>query len=161
MKGPQITVVGHVARSPKLRSLADGTLVADFRVAQTPSRFDKAKDAWVDLEPLWFNVSCWRSLGENASLSFDKGDKVIVTGHLSTRSWTADNGETRSSLEIDASSVGMDISRGPVWQKRFEKTPEKPVEENAAQPWETPAPDFDAATGEVLEPEVEVDQAAA
>ncbi len=121
MNGPQITVVGHVAWPPRLRTLASGTIVADFRVATTPSRFDKTTQAWVDLETLWFGVTCWRSLAEHAALSFNKGDRVIVTGHLSTRSWQGKEGEERNSLEIDATSVGMDLSRGPVLQKRVER----------------------------------------
>lgn len=149
MNGPQITVVGNVAAAPRLRSLADGTVVADFRVAQTPSRYDKARECWVDLEPLWFTVSCWRGVAENAKLSFDKGDKVIVTGRLTTRSWTTDKDEVRSSLEIDATSVGMDISRGPVLQKRFERTTAT-TEDKAAEPWETTEPGVDPTTGEVL-----------
>jgi single-strand DNA-binding protein len=121
MNGPQITVVGNVAWPPRLRTLASGTVVADFRIGTTPSRFDKATDAWVDQETLWFNVTCWRTLGENAALSFNKGDRVIVTGSMSTRSWKSKEGEERTSLEIDAASVGMDLTRGPVIQKRLER----------------------------------------
>jgi single-strand DNA-binding protein len=121
LNGPQITVTGHVAWPPRLRTLATGTIVTDFRVAFTPSRFDKATNNWVDQETLWFGVTCWRSLAEHAALSFKKGDKVIVTGHLSTRSWQSKEGEDRNSLEIDATSVGMDLSRGPVTQLRVER----------------------------------------
>jgi single-strand DNA-binding protein len=160
MNGPQITVVGNVAAAPRLRSLADGTVVADFRVAQTPSRYDKARECWVDLEPLWFTVSCWRTLGEHASMSFNKGDKVIVTGRLSTRSWTNDKDELRSSLEIDATSVGMDISRGPVLQKRFERTPSA-VDDKPADPWETAQPGVDPSSGEMTAAEPAPDEVAA
>jgi single-strand DNA-binding protein len=123
MNGPQITVVGNVAWPPRLRTLASGTVVADFRIGTTPSRFDKVTDAWVDQETLWFNVTCWRTLAENAALSFNKGDRVMVTGSMSTRSWKTKEGEDRTSLEIDATSVGMDLTRGPVIQKRIERTP--------------------------------------
>jgi single-strand DNA-binding protein len=149
MNGPQITIVGNVAASPRLRSLADGTVVADFRVAQTPSRYDKARESWVDLEPLWFSVSCWRTLAEHAALSFNKGDRVIVTGHLSIRSWTNDKGELRSSLEIDAASVGMDISRGPVLQKRLERTSPAP-EEQTSHSEAAPSAGTRPGTGEVV-----------
>jgi single-strand DNA-binding protein len=121
LNAPQITVVGNVGAPPRLRSLADGTFVADFRVAMTPSRFDKTKEAWVDQETLWFSVTCWRSLAEHASMSFNKGDKVVVTGAFSTRTWKDKEGVDRVSNEIDASSVGMDLTRGPVVQKRFER----------------------------------------
>lgn len=121
MNGPQITVVGHLAWPPRTRTLAGGTVVADFRIGQTPSRFDKATNAWVDLETLWFGVTCWRALAEHTGTSLKKGDRVVVTGRLTTRSWTNDKGEARSGLEIDATSVGIDLSRGPVTQTRVER----------------------------------------
>ena len=55
------------------------------------------------------------------------GDKVIVTGKLSVRSWTDKEGLPRVSMEIDASSVGMDLTRGPVTQRRLEKVQADPV----------------------------------
>jgi single-strand DNA-binding protein len=160
MNGPQITVVGNIAAAPRLRNLADGTVVADFRVAQTPSRYDKARECWVDLEPLWFTVNCWRTLAEHASMSFNKGDRVIVTGRLSTRSWTNDKDEVRSTLEIDAASLGMDISRGPVIQKRFERTPSS-TDAKPADPWTTDAVAVDPDTGEVIPQQAAPDQVAA
>ena len=127
MNGPQMTVVGNVGGSPKLRSLADGTFVTSFSVAMTPSRFDKTSEAWVDQETLWFRVTCWRSLAEHAAMSFSKGDKVIVTGTFSTSTWKDKDGVDRVSSEIDAVSVGMDLTRGPVQQKRFERVSADPV----------------------------------
>ncbi|GAC1608235.1 MAG: hypothetical protein NVS3B26_04310 [Mycobacteriales bacterium] len=121
MNGPQITVVGHVARPPRSRILAGGTVVADFRMGTTPRRFDKATGQWSDLETLWFDVTCWRSLAEHATSSLQKGDRVVVTGRLLTTSWTGPAGELRTGLEIDAASVGLDFSRGPVTQTRVER----------------------------------------
>jgi single-strand DNA-binding protein len=122
VNGPQITVVGNVGADPRLRNLADGTFVADFRVAMTPSRYDKAREAWVDQETSWFKVTCWRTLAEHTHMSVHKGDKVIVTGTFSARPWTDKDGIVRVSNEIDASSVGVDLTRGPVLQKRFERS---------------------------------------
>jgi single-strand DNA-binding protein len=158
--GPQITVVGNVGSPPRLRALAGGTVVADFSVAMTPSRFDKSSEAWVDQETLWFSVTCWRALAEHAALSFHKGDKVIVTGSLSTRSWKTKDGEPRTSLEIDASSVGMDLTRGPVIQKRFERTPaaEQPT---TVEEWPHPDVEADPVTGEVGADQPAPDQVAA
>mgnify|MGYP003296684987 CR=1 FL=1 len=127
MNGPQITVVGNVGGSPKLRSLADGTFVTSFSVAMTPSRFDKTSEAWVDQETLWFRVTCWRSLAEHAAMTFNKGDKVIVTGTFSTSTWKDKDDVERVSSEIDAVSVGMDLTRGPVVQRRFERVTADPM----------------------------------
>ena len=48
MHEPQITVIGNVARPPKLRTVASGALVADFRLACTPRRQDKTSGDWSD-----------------------------------------------------------------------------------------------------------------
>jgi single-strand DNA-binding protein len=118
---PLITVVGHVGRPPRQRTLAGGTVVADFRLASTPRRLDKATGQWSDGETLWFGVTCWRALADHATASLNKGDKVVVTGRLLATSWTTEQGEVRTGLEIDASAVGLDLSRGPATQHRPER----------------------------------------
>ena len=121
MHEPQITVIGNVARPPKLRTVASGALVADFRLACTPRRQDKASGDWSDGQTLWFGITCWRSLADNTAASLQTGDRVVVTGRLATRSWTGDDGVERSGLEIEASSIGLDLSRGTATLKRSTK----------------------------------------
>jgi single-strand DNA-binding protein len=161
MHGPQITVVGHVAWPPRLRTLAGGTVVADFRVAMTPTRFDKVTSSWVEQETLWFGVTCWRTLAEHAALSFNKGDRVIVSGNLSTRSWKGKEGEDRNSLEIDATSLGMDLSRGPVIQKRLERAPAPAGDAATEDPWVSQPVEADPMSGEVIPEQEAPDQVAA
>jgi single-strand DNA-binding protein len=109
---PLITVVGNVAAPPTLRVLANGTPVAGFRIGSTPRKQDKATGDWGDGETIWFGVTAWRSLGEHCAESLKKGDKVVVTGRLIARTWLGEDGKERSSLEIDAGSVGLELSRG-------------------------------------------------
>jgi len=160
LNGPQITVVGNVGGEPRLRSLADGTYVADFRVAMTPSRFDKTSESWVDQETLWFSVTCWRTLAEHAHMSVHKGDKVIVTGTFSTRTWTDKDGIDRFSNEIDASSGGVDLTRGPITQRRFVRTTVADNGESTTEPSDE-AITVDTYTGEVLSEQAEADHVAA
>ncbi len=164
MNGPQITVVGNVGGDPRLRSLADGTFVTDFRVAMTPSRYDKSREAWVDQQTEWFSVTCWRALAEHAAMSFHKGDKVIVTGTFSTRAWKDKDGVDRVTSEIDATSVGMDVTRGPVQQKRFATPAGTAPTDGTDQGSEDEADagvTVDPYTGEVLADEPAADQVAA
>lgn len=114
MHEPVLTVVGNVGRDPRQRVLADGTAVTDFRLAQTPRRLDKVSAQWVDGQTTWFGVTCWRALAMHCAQSLVKGDRVIVTGRLTTRAWVTDQGEQRTGLEIDATAVGVDLTRGPV-----------------------------------------------
>lgn len=111
MHEPLLTVTGNVAVVPSLRELSSGTRVAGFRLAHTPRRQDKATGEWSDGTTLWFGVTCWRSLAEHTAQSLKPGDRVVVTGKLSARTWTSPDGEERSGLEIDATSVGFDLTR--------------------------------------------------
>ena len=111
MHEPLITVVGHVAAPPRLRTLESGVAVTDFRLATTPRRRDKEGE-WADGETIWFGVTAWRVLAENVAGSIKKGDRVIATGLLTTRTWENEQGERRSNLEVDARSVGLELSRG-------------------------------------------------
>lgn len=110
MNAPQITVSGNVVAAPSLR-MAGGAPVTSFRMGATPRRYDKATDSWTDDETLWFTVTAWRALAEHCVSSLTKGDKVLVTGKLTQSSWTGDDGAVRTGLEVDASSIGLDLSR--------------------------------------------------
>ncbi len=112
MHEPLITIVGNVARPPKLRTVASGHFVTDFRVASTPRRLDKATQTWSDGETLWFAVSAWRALAEHCAASLRTGDRVIVTGRLASRTWQGEDGGDHTALEVDATTIGLDLSRG-------------------------------------------------
>lgn len=118
MHEPFITVVGNIGATPRTRVVAGGQVVTDFRIASTPRKVDRASGAWSDGETIWFGVSCWRLLAENVAASVKTGDRVVVTGRLLARKWKNDQGEERSSLEIDAQTVGFDLARGKAVQER-------------------------------------------
>ncbi len=118
MHEPHITVVGNVGAPPRTRVLPSGAVVTDFRVASTPRKHDKASDSWSDGETIWFGVTCWRGLAENVAASLQTGDRVVVTGRLGASSWTTEQGEKRSGLEIDAATVGFDLLRAKAVQER-------------------------------------------
>lgn len=112
MHEPLITVIGNVAGPPRQRTTPTGVTVADFRIAATPRRQDRGTGSWSDGETLWFGVTAWRALGEHCASSLKKGDRVVISGRLSSRSSEAEGGERRSNLEVEATSVGLELSRG-------------------------------------------------
>ncbi len=139
MHEPLITVVGNVGAPPRLRVLAGGAVVTDFRIASTPRKRDRATDLWSDGETIWFGITCWRGLAENVAASLQKGDRVVVTGRLSAQTWTTEQGEKRSGLEIDATTVGFDLQRGKAVQERavplmVSSDPGRPTDEIEVDP---------------------------
>jgi single-strand DNA-binding protein len=76
-----------------------------FGLAVNNRRKDESGN-WVDGDPSFFDVVCWRNLAENVTESIPKGTTVIVTGKLRQRSWEADDGSKRSKVEVNAEHVG-------------------------------------------------------
>jgi single-strand DNA-binding protein len=143
---PQITLSGNVAAAPSLR-LAGGTPVTSFRVGATPRRHDKATDSWSDAETLWFTVTAWRGLAEHCVASLAKGDKVVVSGRLTQKTWTADDGTARPGLEVEAASVGLDLARTNALALR--KNPGgRGAEDTAVEPADSPVESTDGDVGE-------------
>lgn len=112
MNEPTIELTGHLGGDPELRFTPNGVPVVDLRVATT-RRF-KVGEEWQDGETLWFEVSVWKQAAEHAAASLHKGDKVMVKGRLTQKSWTRDDGTISTKLVIDATGVGIDLFRAPV-----------------------------------------------
>jgi single stranded DNA-binding protein len=118
-----VTVVGRLATDVGWSRLGDGTVVANFRVASTERRYDRATGGWVDGEKLFVDVRCWRKLAENAAASLVKGDPVVVTGKLYSRSYEHE-GQRRTAVTVEAQNVAADLSRCTVVLKREAAGPE-------------------------------------
>jgi single-strand DNA-binding protein len=107
-----VTLTGYVALEPKLWFTKQAhTPVVNLRVGMTPRRMDASTGEWKDGPSSFFTVNCWRKLALNVSASLHKGDPVIIRGQLRMRSWN-DNGKMRSTVEIEAESVGHDVAYG-------------------------------------------------
>ena len=110
MYDTRLTVVGNLVNAVEVTRLSDGTPVANFRVASTQRRYDRAAGGWGDGDTLYVDVRCWRGLAENAHASLVKGDPVVVTGRFYTRSYEHE-GQHRSTTTLEAHSVGADLAR--------------------------------------------------
>jgi single-strand DNA-binding protein len=104
-----VTVSGNVATDVTWRRTANGC-VANFRLMSNERRFDGQTGTWQDGNRVAVRVNCWRSLAENVRVSITKGDPVVVHGKLFTRDYEVD-GVRRTSTEIDARSVGLDLRK--------------------------------------------------
>lgn len=121
MNDALITVIGFVAAEPHYEVLASGTTLMSLRVGSTPRRFDRELGQWRDEDPMFLTVSCWRSLADNLQSSeLKRGDPVIVTGKLRIRETTKD-GQRRFSAQIEATTVGHDLSRGVARLQRSQR----------------------------------------
>jgi single-strand DNA-binding protein len=108
-----VTLVGNALNNPERRTTTKtNAVVVTLRVAGHPRRFDRTTQQWVDSDGLRIKVNCWRRLGDHVYTSVRSGDPVVVHGRIATREWKTEQGETRYSYELDADTVGHDLSRG-------------------------------------------------
>src|SRR6202012_1989425 len=105
-----LTVVGNVVNDPKRRRVGDQE-VLKFRVASN-SRRRVADGSWEPGNSLFVTVNCWGRLVSGVGASLGKGSPVIVVGNIYTSEYEDRDGIRRSTLEMRATSVGPDLSRG-------------------------------------------------
>jgi single-strand DNA-binding protein len=113
-----LTVEGWVARPPQRHGSEDSTWVT-FRVGSTAWWWDSAGERR-DAPTTWFDVRVsQKDLADNVLLSLKNGDPVVVKGRLSQHHWTDRDGKERSSMRINAQSVGPNLRWGKaVLQRR-------------------------------------------
>ena len=104
-----VTLHGWVGSEVTFRD-PHGVSVANLRVASTPRL--KRDGRWVDGDTTWYSVTAWRQLADNVRGSIRKGDAVIVHGRLRTDTWERADGQQSTTLCIEASMVGHDLTRG-------------------------------------------------
>ena len=105
----QVTIVGNLTRDPELRYTPNGAALVKFGVAVSRRAKDDATGQWKDVETNFFNVTAWRTLAENAAETLTQGSRVVVIGRLRTNSWETQEGEKRSTIEIEAEEVGPSL----------------------------------------------------
>ena len=60
-------------------------------------------------EASFFTVIVWRDQAEHAAQSLAKGSRVVVTGRLQQRAWSAEDGSARSVVEVVAEELGPSL----------------------------------------------------
>lgn len=100
----QLTIIGNLCKDPESRVTRDGVSVTSFTVAVNRRRSSQSANG-NQPEADFFYVSAWRQLGENCAKYLSKGRKVCVTGPVSCRTYTGNDGTTRASMEINATDV--------------------------------------------------------
>jgi single-strand DNA-binding protein len=96
----RVVLAGNLTKDPELRFTQNGVPVCNFPIAVNRVRSKKSSKA-VD----FFNVSCWRELGERVANYKKKGDPILVEGRLKYRTWQAPDGTKRSAVEVVADRV--------------------------------------------------------
>jgi len=105
----KLTVTGWINSDITTRKTADGATAADFLLSANERRFDRETKEWVAGKSLYLRVKCYRKLAERVAATLARGDAVVVTGRAYTTRYEAD-GRQQSGLELEATSIGPDVS---------------------------------------------------
>jgi single-strand DNA-binding protein len=124
-------VAGYVATVPVPGMTLSGVPTLQMRVAWTPRKRERGTDNWADEPACFATVKCYRKLAENALMSVHKGEPVLVTGSLRIREYDAKDGSRRTNVDVTATSIGHDLTRGIASFHRLPKAAETPAAENA------------------------------
>jgi single-strand DNA-binding protein len=100
MTEASVSFAGNLTDQPEVHTTEGGIARAMFRVAVSARR---------DGEPSFFTVIVWRDQAEHAAESLSKGSRVVVMGRLQQRSWTAEDGTARSTVEVVAEELGASL----------------------------------------------------
>jgi single-strand DNA-binding protein len=141
-----IDLAGFVASEPTFKLLDSGTSTARLRVAYTERRFNRETSEWGDGPTSFVTVLCWRTLADNVAMCLRKGEPVLVRGRLRVREYQDKEGASRSVTEVEASSIGHDLSRGVAHFSRTRRAPGESAAENAEAP-AAPSHDSEALGG--------------
>lgn len=98
----KLSIIGNVARDPELRSVntANGPVsVCDATVAVNDRRSRNQQNGQENT--LFVRCTFWRQPAEIISRYVRKGHKLFVTGPVSVRTYQANDGSTRVSVEIN------------------------------------------------------------
>ncbi len=151
--GASLTLIGNLTGSPKSGFTQSGVAWANLRLAVNSRVFDPATKEWRDGKTMYVDVSCWRRLAENVSECLDRGDPVVVSGKLQSRSWIDSNGNRRETFEMEADAVGVDLSKrkAKVVRPLSSVQPVEPVADPEPVDWSQPGEPAFGAPNEPVE----------
>jgi single-strand DNA-binding protein len=95
-----VSFAGNLTEDPEVRYTEAGIARARFRVAVSGRREQEAS---------FFTVVVWRVQAKHVAESLSKGSRVVVVGRLQQRTWTAEDGGARSTVEVMAEELGPSL----------------------------------------------------
>ncbi len=105
----KVLLLGNLTRDPELRYLPSGQPVASFTVAVNRAYTSQTGEKKEEVS--FVRVVVWARLAEICNEYLKKGSPVFVEGRLQSRTWDAQDGTKRSSMEVVAQSVQF-LGRG-------------------------------------------------
>lgn len=123
----RVQLIGNLTRDPELRYTPAGTAVCSFGLATNRGWTTDTGERREETE--FHRIVSWNKLAELCSQLCTKGRKVYVEGRLSTRTWTGQDGNQRTTTEIVIDDMILLDSKRPEVVEREAPPEAKPTEE--------------------------------
>lgn len=98
-------VIGNLGRDPEIRTMQNGSKVANLSIATSESWKDKTTGERKEKSE-WHRIVIFGPLAETAEKYLKKGSKVYIEGSLQTRKWSDKDGVEKYSTEIVLQGFG-------------------------------------------------------
>lgn len=92
---------GRLVRNPELKTTDSGVSVSTFTIAVDRDKKESDGSRKAD----FIDVVAWREKAELMAKYFSQGQRILVEGRLSTRSYTDREGKKRKAYEVIASQI--------------------------------------------------------
>lgn len=102
----QVTFIGNARRDTETRHFNNGGSVTSILVAVSQGYFDKSNN-WVDQGTMWIDVEASADYTAAQIQAAEKGSKLLITGTLQQRWYTARDGHEATALRCRATAVGI------------------------------------------------------
>ncbi len=112
MHDAPVYLSGYLATEPRFKKVAGDVSSAKLRLAYSARWRNRETGEWSDGPTTFVNVQCWRNLADNVTTCLRKGEPILVFGRLRIRRYNDAEGNPRAVTEIEAISVGHDLTRG-------------------------------------------------
>jgi len=105
----RVLLIGNLTRDPELRYIPSGQAVTTFSIAVNRNYVSATGEKKEEVS--FIRVVVWAKRAEVCNEYLRKGSPVFVEGRLQSRSWEAQDGSKRSTMEVIAQNVQF-LSRG-------------------------------------------------
>lgn len=100
----KVFLIGNLTKDPELRYTPNGIGVVNLRVAVNRKFRDRTSGELKE-ETCFVTVTAWDKQAEACNQYLTKGSPIFIEGTLQSRSWEANDGQKRSTIEIRAERV--------------------------------------------------------
>lgn len=95
-----VKMIVNIGTKPTIKTVSGERKMARFSVAALEPDESTGKK-----KVKWYSVISWGNVADMAERCIEKGKRVMITGHLVTKTWTDKKGIERSRKEIMATNL--------------------------------------------------------